>query len=66
MVALRLQRASEAAIRLGVGKLELGPRLAQLSGAPPVESIQKLLNGLSKLKTNKEFLKAITDTPQVR
>lgn len=37
-----------------------------LSGAPPVESIQKLLNGLSKLKTNNEFLKAITDTPQVR
>jgi transcription termination factor Rho len=30
-----------------------------LSGAPPVESIQKLLSGLSKFKTNKEFLKAI-------
>ena len=37
-----------------------------LSGAPPVESLQKLLNGLSKLKTNKEFLKAISDTPQAR
>jgi transcription termination factor Rho len=37
-----------------------------LSGAPPVEGIQKLLNGLGKLKTNNEFLKAITDTPQVR
>jgi transcription termination factor Rho len=37
-----------------------------LSGAPPVESIQKLLNGLSKLKTNAEFLRAISDTPQVR
>jgi len=37
-----------------------------LSGAPPLEAIQKLLNGLSKLKTNKEFLKAIIDTPQVR
>jgi transcription termination factor Rho len=32
-----------------------------LSGAPPVEAIQKLLNGLGKLKTNKEFLKAMTD-----
>jgi len=30
-----------------------------LAGAPPVEAIQKLLNGLSKLKTNKEFLKAV-------
>jgi len=37
-----------------------------LSSAPPVESIQKLLNGLSKLKTNSEFLRAITDTPQAR
>src|ERR1043166_1067452 len=37
-----------------------------LSGAPPLESIQKLLNGLSKLKTNTEFIKAITDTPQSR
>ena len=37
-----------------------------LSVAPPVESIQKLLNGLSKLKTNTEFLRAITDTPQSR
>lgn len=35
-----------------------------LSGAQPVESIQKLLNGLSKLKTNGEFLHAIVDTPQ--
>src|SRR6266705_148823 len=32
-----------------------------LSGAPPVEAIQKLLNGLGKLKTNKEFLKAMTE-----
>lgn len=30
-----------------------------LSDLPPVEAIQKLLTGLSKLKTNKEFLKAI-------
>jgi transcription termination factor Rho len=30
-----------------------------LSGLPPVEAIQKLLTGLSKLKTNKEFLKAV-------
>jgi len=30
-----------------------------LAGAPPVEAIQKLLNGLSKLKTNKEFLIAV-------
>ena len=30
-----------------------------LSGAPPVEAIQKILNGLSKLKTNKEFLAMI-------
>ena len=32
-----------------------------LSGAPPLEAIQKLLNGLSKLKTNKEFLKAMVE-----
>jgi len=32
-----------------------------LSGAPPVEAIQKMLNGLGKLKTNKEFLKAMVD-----
>jgi transcription termination factor Rho len=32
-----------------------------LSGAPPVEALQKLLNGLGKLKTNKEFLKAMID-----
>ncbi len=32
-----------------------------LSGAPPVEAIQKLLNGLGKLKTNKEFLKAMVE-----
>jgi transcription termination factor Rho len=32
-----------------------------LSGAPPLEAIQKLLNGLGKLKTNKEFLKAMID-----
>jgi transcription termination factor Rho len=30
-----------------------------LSGAPPVEAIQKLLNGLSKFKQNKDFLKAV-------
>jgi transcription termination factor Rho len=30
-----------------------------LSGLPPAEAIQKLLTGLSKLKTNKEFLKAV-------
>jgi transcription termination factor Rho len=48
-------------------ELEAVARLRRaLSGAPPVEAIQKLLNGLSKLKTNHEFLKAITDTPQVR
>ena len=32
-----------------------------LSGAPPLEAIQKLLNGLGKLKTNKEFLKAMIE-----
>ncbi|HUJ71229.1 MAG TPA: transcription termination factor Rho [Verrucomicrobiae bacterium] len=32
-----------------------------LSGAPPVEALQKLLNGLGKLKTNKEFLKAMVE-----
>ena len=37
-----------------------------LSGAPPLEAIQKLLNGLSKLKSNQEFLHAIVDTPQSR
>ena len=30
-----------------------------LSGAPPVEAIQRLMTGLSKFKTNKEFLKAM-------
>jgi transcription termination factor Rho len=30
-----------------------------LSEAPPVETIQKILNGLSKFKTNKEFLKQL-------
>ena len=30
-----------------------------LSGAPPVEALQKLLTGLAKFKTNKEFLKAM-------
>jgi transcription termination factor Rho len=30
-----------------------------LSEVPPVESIQKLLTGLSKFKNNKEFLKAV-------
>lgn len=30
-----------------------------LSGAPPIEAIQRLLTGLSKFKTNKEFLKAM-------
>ena len=30
-----------------------------LSGAPPLEAIQRLLTGLSKFKTNKEFLKAM-------
>ncbi len=48
-------------------ELEAVARLRRaLSGAPPVEAIQKLLNGLSKLKTNQEFLRAIIDTPQVR
>lgn len=32
-----------------------------LSSAPPVEALQKLLNGLGKLKTNKEFLKAMIE-----
>jgi transcription termination factor Rho len=31
-----------------------------LAAAPPVEAIQKLLNGLSKFKTNAEFLKAMS------
>jgi transcription termination factor Rho len=30
-----------------------------LSGAPPIEALQRLLTGLSKFKTNKEFLKAM-------
>ena len=52
---------------LSAAELEGVTRLRRaLSGAPPLESIQKLLNGLSKLKTNKEFLKAIVDTPQAR
>ena len=50
---------------LSPAELEGVTRLRRaLSGAPPLEAIQKLLNGLSKLKTNKEFLKAIVDTPQ--
>jgi len=52
---------------LSATELEGVTRLRRaLSGAPPLEAIQKLLNGLSKLKTNKEFLKAIVDTPQAR
>ncbi len=31
-----------------------------LSGNPPVEAIQKLLNGLGKFQTNAEFLKAVS------
>ena len=43
-------------------ELEAITRLRRaLSGAPPVEALQKLLNGLGKLKTNKEFLKAMID-----
>ncbi len=50
---------------LSAAELEGVTRLRRaLSGTPPLEAIQKLLNGLSKLKTNKEFLKAIVDTPQ--
>jgi transcription termination factor Rho len=30
-----------------------------LSGAPPIEALQRLLTGMSKFKTNKEFLKAM-------
>ena len=52
---------------LSANELEGVTRLRRaLSGTPPLEAIQKLLNGLSKLKTNKEFLKAIIDTPQAR
>ena len=52
---------------LSATELEGVTRLRRaLSGTPPLEAIQKLLNGLSKLKTNKEFLKAIIDTPQAR
>jgi transcription termination factor Rho len=41
-------------------ELEAIARLRRaLSGAPPVEAIEKLLNGLSKFKTNKEFLAQI-------
>jgi transcription termination factor Rho len=41
-------------------ELEAISRLRRaLSGAPPVEALEKLLNGLSKFKTNKEFLAQI-------
>jgi transcription termination factor Rho len=41
-------------------ELEAVARLRRaLSGAKPVEAIEKLLSGLGKLKTNKEFLKAL-------
>jgi transcription termination factor Rho len=44
-------------------ELEAVARLRRaLSGAPPVEAIQKLLTGLSKFKTNAEFLKALAET----
>ncbi len=40
--------------------LEAVARLRRaLSEAPPVEAIQKVLNGLTKIKTNKEFLKQL-------
>ena len=40
MVALRLQRLAEAAPRVGVAELEIGPRLAELGRAPPVARLQ--------------------------
>lgn len=41
-------------------ELEAVARLRRaLSAVPPVEAIQKLLTGLSKFKTNAEFLKAV-------
>ncbi len=41
-------------------ELEAVARLRRaLSGVPPVEAIQKLLTGLGKFKTNKEFLKTL-------
>ena len=40
VVALRLQRLAEAAPRLGVGELEIGPRAAELGGAAPVAGAQ--------------------------
>jgi transcription termination factor Rho len=43
-------------------ELEAVARLRRaLAGAPPVEAIQKLLTGLSKFKTNAEFLKQLRE-----
>ena len=66
-VDINLSGTRREELLLSPTELEGVTRLRRaLSGAPPLEAIQKLLNGLSKLKTNKEFLKAIIDTPQVR
>ena len=66
-VEINMSGTRREELLLSAAELEGVTRLRRaLSGAPPLEAIQKLLNGLSKLKTNKEFLKAIVDTPQAR
>ena len=66
-VEINMSGTRREELLLSANELEGVTRLRRaLSGTPPLESIQKLLNGLSKLKTNKEFLKAIVDTPQSR
>ncbi|MEI8063466.1 MAG: transcription termination factor Rho [Verrucomicrobiota bacterium] len=66
-VEINMSGTRREELLLSASELEGVTRLRRaLSGTPPLESIQKLLNGLSKLKTNKEFLKAIVDTPQSR
>ena len=40
VIALRLQRLPQAALRIGVAEFEVGPRAAQLRGAAPVARAQ--------------------------
>src|SRR4029450_13210605 len=40
VIALRLQRLAEAAVGVGAGQLEVGPRATQFGGAAPVACAQ--------------------------
>jgi transcription termination factor Rho len=59
-VDINLSGTRREELLLAPKDLEAIARLRRaLSEAPPVEAIQKILNGLSKFKTNKEFLKQL-------